>query len=516
MNFDIRIETAMKDTISNVKHIASSLPELMTDFFKNSILGYYLETKSVTDAFIYTKYWVLTWGVILKLVIKLFFRRGPMGVVRVLKQYPWILRFLSTTKLLRRLTRGRKGAYLESTALVIQSIAVTLVETLEDMFYHPELVLVNEDLVPPDIATAMGLKVWIVEAMGIMLPLIHSEASLDFIDEAENAGMNPDSCSFVKAAVGMIMKNQQPKGCAIVASNMPCDAGMASYSYIREKYNVPIYRVDVPYNFHSERAEKLFVEDLNGMIEFLEKHTPGRMNWGKLREICERRNRMMELEFELWDMMRTRPAPLASEAIWLAHLWFFPLYPGHKVAVRLYERLVKLAQKNINRKIPAVENETYRAVLWNPAFPQYPDIFNLTEHAHGITVIIDSISYNHNEFIDTSTPETMLKGLAQIIMQGPMVRHTRGPAENYLDDIFRCYKQFDLDMVWIANHVGCKSGQAMNGVLREKCRELKIPLLILDYDLLDPRIVSHEGMMRQVDDFMETVMKARQPQHAVQ
>jgi hypothetical protein len=57
--------------------------------------------------------------------------------------------------------------------------------------------------------------------------------------------------------------------------------------------------------------------------------------------------------------------------------------------------------------------------------------------------------------------------------------------------------------------VGCKSGQAMNGMLREKCREKKIPLLLLDYDLLDPRIVSQESMMSQVEFFMENVMKAR-------
>jgi hypothetical protein len=70
------------------------------------------------------------------------------------------------------------------------------------------------------------------------------------------------------------------------------------------------------------------------------------------------------------------------------------------------------------------------------------------------------------------------------------------------------HKQFDLDMVWVANHLGCKSGQAMNGILREKCREKKIPLLVLDYDLLDPRIVSQDNMMKQVEFFMENVMKA--------
>lgn len=492
------------------------LPHLTMDFFKNSIIGYLFEAKSFQDAFIYTKYWALIWGSIFKLVIKLLFKKGPIGAIRLLLQYPWILQFLGATNLLRRLTKGRKGAYLESTGLIIQSIAATLVEKLEEVFYQPERLLINEDLVPPEIATAMGLNVWLVEAMGILLPLIHPEASLAFIDEAENAGMNPDSCSFVKAAVGMVVKNQQPKGCAIVSSNMPCDAGMASYTYIQKEYDVPIYRLDVPYHFYNERAEKLFVEDLKGMIAFLEKHTPGRMDWAKLKEICEGRNRMMELELELWDMMRASPAPLASEAVWLSHLWHFNLFPGHKAGIRLFERLVELAQKNLAAKIPAVENERYRAVLWNPPFPQFPDIFNQVERAHGITLIIDSMSYNHLDPIDTSTPETMLKGLSKNIMQGPMVRHTRGPAENYLDDIFRCYKQFDLDMVWVANHVGCKGGQAMNGMLREKCREMRIPLLILDYDLIDPRIVSHEGMLRQVDDFMDNVMKDRRPASMMQ
>ena len=500
----------MKDAFKNTKQFFLKMPEHAKNFFNDSIFGFLLETKSLKDIWIYVKYWALIWGIIFKFVGTLLFKRGPVGAFRELRQYPWILEALKATRLLRRITRGRKGAYLESTALVIHAIAVLLVEKLDEIFYQPERLLINEDLVPPEIAMAMGLNVWLTEAMGILLPFLNPEACQDFIDEAENAGINPDACSFVKATIGMTAKHQQPKGCAIVSSNMPCDAGMASYSYIQKQLDVPIYRVDVPYHFYNERAEKLFVEDLKDMIGFLEKHTPGRMDWERLREICDKYNYMMELELELWDMMRVKPAPLASEAVWLSHLMLFNWFPGHKVSTRHYERLVELARKNMTEKIPAVENEKYRAILWNPPFPHFVDIFNNVERSHGITLIMDSMTYNRHELIDTSTPETMLRGLSQIIMQGPMVRHTRGPAENYLDDIFRCYKQFDLDMIWIANHVGCKSAQAMNGILREKCREMKIPLLILDYDLVDPRIVSHEGMLSQVDDFMDNVMKPRQ------
>jgi benzoyl-CoA reductase/2-hydroxyglutaryl-CoA dehydratase subunit BcrC/BadD/HgdB len=388
-------------------------------------------------------------------------------------------------------------------------VALSLAEFLEDVFYHQDRLVINEEMVPPDIARAMGLKVWLPEVIGILLPILTPESDLKYIDEAENAGVNPDACSLPKATMGMVLKGQVPKGLAMVSSNMPCDAGMASYALIHREHGTPIYRLDVPHNFYNERAEQLFAEDLKGMIAFLEEHTPGRMDWDRLKELCEGRNRMLELELELWDMIRAKPAPLVSESVFLSHMWHFNLCAGQENSIRLFERLKDMAQKNLSTGVPATERERYRAVLWNPPFPHFIDIFNQVERKYGVCLINDSMTYHHHSPIDTSSPETMLRGLARTIMQGPMVRHTRGPAENYLDDIFRMYRQFDLDMVWVANHVGCKSGQAMNGILREKCREKKIPLLVLDYDLLDPRIVSRYNMLKQVEFFMENVMKAK-------
>ncbi len=455
------------------------------------------------DFLVYATYWLLIWACIAKLVL----RRGP-GFIRELIRYPWMLHLLKVTGLMRRLCRGRSGLYLESICMTVYTVSITLAESLEEIFYHKDRLIVSEEMVPPDIARAMGLKVWMLEAMGLLLPFLSGRSDLEYIDEAENAGVNPDSCSLPKATMGMVLKRQMPRGLAILSSNMPCDAGMASYSLMEQVYGIPTYRIDVPYRFYNERAEKLFAEDLKGMITFLEEHTPGRMDWDRLKEICEGRNRMLELELELWDMIRTRPAPLAAEAVFLSHMWHVNLFPGHPASIRHYERLVEMARRNLASGIPATENERYRAVLWNPPFPHFIDIFNHTERTYGVIVINDSMTYHRHTPIDTSNPETMLRGLSRTIMQGPMVRHTRGPAENYLDDIFRMVKQFDLDMVWVANHVGCKSAQAMNGMLRELCREKKIPVLILDYDLLDPRIVSTDSMMRQVEFFMENVMKA--------
>jgi len=498
----------VKTIITSMKAQLMHLSDTIKGLLQNSLAGYLFSAPHPRDALVFIKYWGLTWLAILKFLVQVLSKLGFLGLIRALIKNPWMLILLRVNGLAKRLVRGRSGMYHDSICMTVHTVALGSMEQLKDMLFDPARLVIFEDLVPYDIARAMGLKSYLLEAMGIILPIITPEASLKYIDEAENAGMNPDACSLPKATVGMVLKGHMPKGVAIVSSNMPCDAGAASYAFIQRAYDVPIYRLDAPYNFYNERAEKLFAQDVMGMITWLEQHTPGRMDWDRMREICQARNYMLEMETELWDMLRTRPAPLAAEAVWLSHLWHFNISAGHPVSVRHYEKLLKMARTNFEKKLPATKNEKYRAVLWNPPFLHFIDIFNWAERTYGVTLINDSMTYNHHEPIDTTSHETMLRGWGKTIMQGPMVRHTRGPAENYLDDIFRMVKQFDLDMVWVANHLGCKGGQAMNGILREQCRAKGIPLLILDYDLSDPRIVSHDNMLRQVEFFMDNVMKA--------
>lgn len=484
------------------------LPEAGKRVWQNSLLEYLISSRDPGAVLTYMKYWAQNYWFIGKYMIEMTVTLGPVRAIKVLVKNPWLFTLLKANNLMRRYGRGRTGLYLESVCLALQSVVIGTIDMLRQMFFHPDRMVINEDLVPIDIVHAMGLDGYLLEAMGIMLPIMDPDACLKYIDEAENEGMNADACSLPKTTVGMVIKGHLPKGVAMVSSNMPCDAGAASYAFIQRMFDIPTYRLDVPFHFFNERAENLFIEDVKGMIAWLESSTTGRMDWDRFRKICLNRNRILELELELWDMLRARPAPLASEAVWLSHLWNVNVTPDYELSVEHFEKIVAMARKNLKNNTPATVNERYRTIVWNPPFLHFSDIFNWAERTYGLTLINDSMTYHHHQPIDTSTPESMLRGWSRTIMQGPMVRHTRGPAENYLDDIFRAHKQFDLDMVWVANHVGCKGGQAMNGILREKCREKGIPLLILDYDLSDPRIVSHDNMKRQVEHFMDNVMKA--------
>ena len=434
-------------------------------------------------------------------------RRGPR-MPGELRRFPWMLQILKANQLMDMMVRTRSGPYAEANAVAVSAITAGILDQVRDMLSKPGQTVLHEDLVPPELLHGMGLNPWMAEFLGIVLPLIETRTMEHYIDVAENHGIPADICSLPKSTMGLVLKNEMPAPAAVVTSNMPCDGGMSQYTLIQQRMGVPVFRLDVPFHFYSERAVDYFVNELKQLIAWLEEHTPGRMDWDRMREVCEARNRYVALEYDLWDLLRTRPAPMAAEPVYLSHLMYGIAQPASNRGARAMQRVVDIARSLHAQGRGAVPDERFRTVLWNPPTLIFPDLFTWAEQAYGVAMIMDMLTFHRHPFIDTSTPETMLRGLAQVIMQGPMARHTRGPAENFFSDLFYLYEHFDLDMIWMAGHIGCKNTQALNGMFREKCRERGIPLLIIDYDLSDTRIVPPEGIRGQVEQFMETVMKA--------
>ncbi len=458
----------------------------------------------IGDLLIYARYSLVNWLKIILLVIK----HGPFDTIRDIRRYPWILVLLQVNRLLWRFIRGRRGRYRIATAMVMADIVASVIRMMDDVFFRGELLVIHEDMIPPEIIRAMGLVPFMAELMGILMPMIRPHSVEVYIDACENAGIPPDICSLPKSTMGLTLKGHLPPALAIITSNLPCDGGMSSYALIEKELRLPTVRLDIPYRFTDEKAVDYFTREMKRLVTWLETHTPGRMNWDRLKEICEERNRMAAYEMELWDLIRIRPSPMAGEPVWLSHMWNFNVTPGSADGTRTFKRIVAMGKKNLEEGVSTI-GEQYRALLWNPPTIHFIDIYNWAEKAYGISLIMDSMTFHRIDPIETDSPESMLRGLAKTIMAGPMARHTRGPAENYLNDIFHITKHFDIDMIWVAGHIGCKNTQALNGMLRELCRKEEIPLLIIHYDLSDPRIVSREGIIEQIDHFMENIMKAK-------
>ncbi|MEW5734930.1 MAG: 2-hydroxyacyl-CoA dehydratase family protein [Thermodesulfobacteriota bacterium] len=437
-------------------------------------------------------------------------RLGTRFMMEAPRKYPWLKTLLTADTLFDMSTRARRGPYRQASAWALSEVIASITDMLEGVFGNPEKTVMHEDLVPPEILTAMGLNPWMAELLGIMGPLIRSDFAEEYIDAAENEGTPPDVCSLPKATMGLVLKGQMPHPKAILTSNMPCDGGMSSYTLMEKRLNVPCFRLDVPYNFYDDRSAEYFAKELFRAVDWLEEHTPGRMDWDRLREVCTLRNRATEFQMEVWDLLREKPAPMAGEPLYLGHMIFQVAMPGREKSVRYFETLLAHAKK-IRAAGGALPDERYRIALWNPPTLIYPELFAWAEQRYNAVMLMDMISYNRHPYIDTKSPETMMRDLARIIMAGPMARHTRGPQENFFSDLFELCERFSMDMIWMAGHIGCKNTMALSGMFREKCRERGVPLLIINYDLSDTRVVSPAEVRKQAEAFMETVMKAGAP-----
>jgi len=443
----------------------------------------------------------------LSMIADFFIGSGPGTAREYVRKYEWLRARSNRDEEddrqpdLAHRSPGARAAFFRAATY----ITYYYTNVLKRMAREPDKFLWHEMLVSPEIFYAMGLVPFYVEMVPIILPNMNSKLTEHYIDVAEGAGYPGDICTLPKTVLGMALEDQLPPPKAIVTSNSPCDGGMAQYAVMEEIYKVPVFRLDLPYAFRERRGMDYYVREIKRMIAWLEDIYSVKMDYDRLREVCEERNRAQAYSLDLWDLQRMSPAPVAGETLIMSHVGYF-LGGGTKEATKLLKDVLRIARRTMKRDGGAVPGERHRFVLWNPPPLVFPGMFTWIEKEYGAVGVMDMITYKDHPFIDTSTPESMLGDLAYIMAHGPMAQHTRGPCENFFGDLFYLYESFNADMMVMAGHVGCKNTRALFGMFRELCRKSSIPLLVIDYDLSDTRPMSPNGIKRQMADFMENIM----------
>lgn len=426
-------------------------------------------------------------------------RVGPVEFARLYKEYPWIPMAGRIHELMDHAMN-----YRESMGEVIHLLLKYVSNVLQAHVKSPENLVWYEELLTPEIPAAMGFTPFMPESLGLVLPLIESEAAIACVDRTENAGYPADMCSFIKTSLGQILADELPRPRLILTTNSPCDSAMAGYVPIEERLGVPVYRMDQPYETN-EKSLAYYAKGLWKMIDFLEQETGRKMDFDRLKEICEERNRASEYILEFRELMQNRPAPLGGLLLTMS-IFGSLLLPGTEATTKCSKALRDEAKRRVDRNIGALEDERIRVILWNPPFLIDGGLFQWMEETYGAIIVMDMLAYRSYGMIDISSPESMIRDLAHDMMKGPMARHTRGSAKNYYEDLIRLYREYAADMVLMASHQGCKNALAMSGIIRDLFRKKDIPLLDIQYDLVDPRVTSPEEIRNQVSHFMETVM----------
>ena len=460
---------------------------------------------SLKDQWVDFRYWSENWGNIMALV-----GRNPVKIVSGLFRYPWIYDLLKCNDMAYRLTKGVTGTPLEIVHIANAGMIDFVTDQLEAILLHPEDTVIYQIMLPSQICQAMGLDIFSLETMlGTAIPFCDTYATHRYMDFIENLGLPGDTCSFPRVTAGVVLADHCPPASCIVASNLPCDSGQSSYNSMQQIIDRPLYSIDVPYDFRSEEGLDKLVADLYGMISFLEEKTGKKMDWDKLREVCERYNEVNEMELEMREMMRSDHPPLANYGPWLIRVIFTHVLGGSEKSINLYRKVIQLMKEAYQRCEPAMKNMRYRAVLWNPPTVGYPNLYNWLEACWGIGILQDMENYGYDDFMDTSSNDAMMRSIASHVGRGaPMSKHTRGSHEYFLRDFIKMPQEYNADMIILANHIGCRNSVSMSGVMIEEARKNHLPVCSIDYELEDIRICSRQGIRDQVNSFMRNVMHA--------
>ena len=334
------------------------------------------------------------------------------------------------------------------------------------------------------------------------------------IEGSEEMGLGGDLCTAIRLPIYYIEKGLMPIPSALLGLLYPCDGTPMLQQVIQHNKawkDVPLYSCDPPYT-SDERAVNYFAEELERMVEFLEKHTGNKLDREKLVQVCEESNRTYSLWQDYNELRRSVPSPHGwgiggAQAFAISQCFV----AGDPRCTAWFEQLYKCGEQRVAAGKGATDQEGWKEkvrLFWFDIMP-YGWIFEYMpwlEAELGAVIVMDMFGNFPYTLIDTSSQETIFHDLAKRnLLDAPMIRQARGTAENFSGDIRRIVKDYKIDCVIWPGHMGHKDGAATIGIMRETCRDLGVPFLHIGLDLFDRSYTSIEEIKERTSEFFESM-----------
>lgn len=174
---------------------------------------------------------------------------------------------------------------------------------------------------------------------------------------------------------------------------------------------------------------------------------------------------------------------------------------GTLEAVDYFRAVYEETLEKVARGEGAIPQERYR-IAWFFTMPFFElEILDWMEREHGAVVVMDTLSYMPPDIpLDPSDPLTFLVNSP---CPASWVKRFYGPARaGMLGDVTGICREYRADAAicfaaWTCKQ-SCGSLRLAGDVLRE---EVGIPMLVLDGDILDPRVVSLAQMKAKLAEF---------------
>ncbi len=331
---------------------------------------------------------------------------------------------------------------------------------------------------------------------------IHIAEDLEAIDDLT---LPSDCCTFLRLGLYYQIAGLLPIPTAYLALTEPCDGTSgwhAAFMHHSDWRKVPVFAPDPPYH-NDERAVEYYAGEMKRMVDFISEHTGKSLDMERLKQVVEETNKGYALWMEYNEVRRSSPTP---------HSYIMPMScffqintagAGDPDKTAWYEDMLADAERRVRDNVPEVPNQKLR-FFWYDIQPFYfAEIASWLEQEWGGVIAMDMVSYCPYQLVDTSSEDSIFRGLARRAFQdGPMIHQARGTADNVIDDITRIVRDYNIDVVIFPGHVGHKDMAASASLARQVCRDLGVPFIHLGIDQADRRYMTVEEIKDKLSRFL--------------
>ncbi|MEO7009619.1 MAG: 2-hydroxyacyl-CoA dehydratase family protein [Caldimonas sp.] len=350
------------------------------------------------------------------------------------------------------------------------------------------------------------------------------KVSEEYLRLSEDYGMSPDVCSYVKADVGLILKEQRhpagliPKADIAIASNM-CSTFIKWAEIWERMLKTPTFVLDLPgqraANWQVRPGDAQHVTDsrwveaqFHDLIERCEKITGKRFEMDRLAEVETRVNRMVSHWNNVMALNRTCPAPYNAMLDGLTYIGIMNVYRGTAEGVEFMRRLEEQLRAKVARGEGRVAGEKFRLLFsGTPCYVSMRRLVELFESWGGVFAYSDYLSFAAGGMdagelaYDTTRP---LESLAEVTALAAQ----RGLSNQFFahERLAQHIKDYDVDGIVFHGIKSCRfvsSGMADTRDYLNK--RMKVPSLYIESDLIDPRYWSDAQIKNRVDAFFESL-----------
>jgi benzoyl-CoA reductase/2-hydroxyglutaryl-CoA dehydratase subunit BcrC/BadD/HgdB len=351
---------------------------------------------------------------------------------------------------------------------------------------------------PVEILYAMDIVPIHAETSTWMTAAFSGEGS-NLLTKAAEMGLATEICSAHRGLAGAYALGIMPRPTVVMWSSLMCDNTAKSGDLLMEINHCPGFFLDHPFNETPDEVAYL-VGELKKMVAFLEERTGHKMDWDKLSEIIARSDRQIQLARKVSDLRKAVPSPFPPQRF-MELITPYYLLPGQPEAIEYMETIVDDLTDMVAKKQGATDNERFRLMtLYVPPTYLLGFLGKIAQEHGAVSVCEPFFSFWGEGRLDPAKP---LEGLAKKSFMFPEMGSYGIFKKETLDSAVENSRAYKVDGAIFYAHVGCRQAAGTLKLYKDALNKAGVPVLTLDFDILDPTVASESEIRQKLEQFFE-------------